>query len=272
MNSTAIKDALTDVSIGSITLYSLFSVVLVFLLCFVAIKIILRVLRRVLDRSRMEQGVKGFINSGAKCLLWIIAIIIVAGELGINTTSLVALLSVAGLALSLSIQGVMTNLFSGITILTTKPFISGDYVELDGMSGKVKDIGLFYTTVTTIDNKIVYIPNGQVAAGKIVNYTQLDKRRVDLSFTASYDAETENVKNALLDAAKGDRRVLNDPAPPFAGLLSYGDSAIEYALRVWVKEEDYWDVYFALNECVREAFAKNNIEMTYNHLNVHLDK
>lgn len=272
MDISAITETLTGISIGSFTLYTAVSVVLLFLLCYVAIKIIMHVITKLLANSRLELGVKSFLRSGSKCLLWIIAVIVIADKLGIQTASLVALLSVAGLALSLSVQGVMTNLFSGITILTTKPFISGDYVDLDGASGTVREVGLFYTTVTTIDNKVVYIPNGQVASAKIVNYTRQDKRRVDLSFSASYNDETETVKAALISALDGDKRVLSEPAAPFVGLLKYNDSSIEYVLRLWTKSEDYWDVYFAVNERVREIFRERGIEMTYNHLNVHLDK
>ena len=272
MNPSEITAALTKISLGSVTLYTILSVVFIFLVCFVAIKILIRIITKLLDNSHLEPAVKSFLRSGSKCLLWIIAVIIIADKLGIETASFVALLSVAGLALSLSVQGVMTNLFSGITILSTKPFISGDYVDLDGATGTVKEVGLFYTTVSTIDNKVVYIPNGQVASAKIVNYTRQDKRRVDLCFSASYNDPTQTVKEALLSVAKSDKRVLDDPAPPFVGLLSYKDSSIEYVLRAWTSSKDYWDVYFSINEKVRQAFDERKIEMTYNHLNVHLDK
>lgn len=272
MPKSAVTDTLSSISIGPVSLFEILSVILVFLVCLIAIKILMAIITKLLANSRLEPAVRGFLRSGCKGLLWVIAIIIVAGSMGIETASLVALLSVAGLALSLSVQGVMTNLFSGITILTNKPFVAGDYVDLDGASGVVMEVGLFYTTVTTVDNKIVYIPNGQVAAAKIVNYTRQDKRRVDLTFTASYNDSTESVKEALLAAARSDRRVLDEPAAPFAGLLSYKDSSIEYVLRVWTSSDDYWDVYFSLNEKVRESFKEKGIEMTYNHLNVHLDK
>ncbi len=264
-----IVSALSSVSFGKITLFTVLSVVLVFLVCLIAIKIIMKLIDGVMEKSKLENGVKGFIRSGSKALLWIITIITIANRLGIDTTSLVALVSVAGLALSLSIQGTMSNLFSGITILTTKPFVSGDYVELDGTSGTVSEVGLFYTTMSTVDNKVIYVPNGQVTSAKIINYTRQEKRRVDISFSASYKDSTESVKAALMDAAAADERIIKDPAP-FAGLLSYKNSSIEYVLRVWVKGEDYWGVYFGLNEKVRELFNERGIEMTYEHINVHM--
>lgn len=267
-----IINRLSTISIGELTLNSLLSVILVFIVCLIAVKIISRIIDKVMEKSKLETGIKGFIRNGVKVLLWIVAIIIVADKLGIETASLVALVSVAGLALSLSIQDTMANLFSGVTILTTKPFVSGDYVELDGASGTVSEVGLFYTTVTTIDNKIIYIPNGQVAAAKIVNYTRQDKRRVDLSFRASYDDPTETVKTALMDAVALDKRILIKPAEPFAGLLSYNESSIEYVVRAWVKSEDYWNVYFELNENVRQIFKERGIQMSYKHINVHILK
>lgn len=262
-------ESLSAVSFGNITLFTVLSVILVFLVCLIAIKVLLKLLDGIMEKSKLENGVKGFVRSGSKALLWIIAIIIVADKLGFDTKSLVALMSVAGLALSLSIQGTMSNLFSGVTILTTKPFVSGDYVELDGTSGTVSEVGLFYTTMSTVDNKVIYVPNGQVTGAKIINYTRQEKRRVDISFCASYKDSTEAVKTALMDAVAADKRIINEPAP-FAGLMSYKNSSIEYVLRVWVKSEDYWSVYFGLNEMVRRLFEERGIEMTYEHINVHM--
>lgn len=265
-----ITETLSRITIGSFSLLSLLSIVLIFLVSLIVIKIILRIIDRILDASKLDAGVKSFVRSTVKCVLWVVVIIIIADRLGIDTTSLIALLSVAGLALSLSVQGVMTNLFSGITILTTKPFVAGDYVELDGASGTVKDVKLFYTSVVTIDNKIIHIPNGQVTGAKIINYSSQDKRRVDLVFSASYDDATHDVKDALLAAINADSRIIYEPAKPFVGLLAYKESSIEYVVRAWVATEDYWDVYFSLNEKVREVFNERGIQMTYEHLNVHI--
>ena len=271
MNSlTDAIDSLSTVTIGTITLMSVLSAVLVFLICLVAITVIMRIVDQIQKKSKFEKTVNSFIRSSIKVALWIIAIVIVADKLGIPTTSLVTLIGVAGLALSLSVQGILSNLFSGLTMLTTKPFSAGDYVELDGVSGVVKEVDLFYTTMTTLDNKVIYVPNSEVAGAKIINYTRQINRRVDLTFTVSYDDPTEAVKAALMEAMENDERILNEPAPPFAGLLSYKESSIEYVIRAWTKQENYWDLYFALNERVREMFDKHDIELTYNHLNVHL--
>lgn len=262
-------DSVLNISWGSISLMDVISAVLVFLVCLVVITIILRIVDHIQARSKLDSTINSFIRSGIKVALWIIAIIIIADKLGIETSSLVALVGVAGLALSLSIQGLLSNLFSGITTLTTKPFVAGDFVEFGGVSGTVSKVELFYTTIVSGDNKLIYVPNSQVASAKIANFTRETNRRVDLTFSVSYQAPTEDVKAALLYAAEADARVLKNPAP-FVGLQAYKQSSIEYALRVWAKTEDCGDIQFALNESVRAIFKERGIEMSYDHLNVHI--
>ncbi|MGI6029593.1 MAG: mechanosensitive ion channel family protein [Candidatus Heteroscillospira sp.] len=269
MNSTAVFANLGLSAAAAAFAANLVSALLAALVCWIVIRILTRILFNIFEKTRFERGMKNFMLSAAKVGMWFIAVIIIAGAMGIEVASLVAVLSVAGLALSLSIQGIMSNVFSGVTVLATHPFVVGDYVELNGVAGTVSAIGLFYTSVKTVDNKTISIPNSEVTSAKVINYTHEALRRVDLAFTASYDNSTEQVKGALMAAMEADSRVLRDPAP-FAGLLSYKDSSIEYVLRAWVKSEDYWDVYFALNEAVREEFKRAGVEMTYNHLNVHV--
>jgi small conductance mechanosensitive channel len=174
---------------------------------------------------------------------------------------------VAGLALSLSVQDTMSNLFAGVTLLTVRPFVAGNYVELSGIAGTVRSVGLFYTVLSTVDNKAVFVPNSEVTSAKLINYSREPTRRVDLYFCADYDDPTERVKSALLEAAQADSRVLRDPAP-FAGINAYKDGAVEYTLRVWVGAPDYLGVFFALNESVRETFAKRGVTMSCPHVNV----
>jgi small conductance mechanosensitive channel len=255
--------------LGSLSLSTVFSAALVFLLCLVVIKILKHFIGKLLKRSKLEAGLKGFIQSAVTVFLWCLTVIMVADSLGVKTTSLVAALSVAGLALSLSVQGTMSNLFSGITLLTVRPFVTGDYVELSSITGTVKSVGLFYTVLFTVDNKAVFVPNSDVTSTKLINYSREPTRRVDLSFCADYGDPTDRVKSALLEATESDARILREPAP-FAGINSYKDSAVEYTLRVWVNAADYLNVYFALNESVREIFAKRGVTMSYSHLNVHV--
>ena len=262
--------ALGRIRIGSMALSTLISAVLTFITCFIVMQIILKTLERFLGRANKIDGtLKGFIHSAVKIVLWILTGIIVAGALGIPTTSLVALISIAGLALSLSVQNILSNLFSGLTLLVSKPFKSGDYVEVGGRNGIIKSVGLFYTQLNTLDNVSINIPNSDVTGTTVINYSREPLRRVDRVFSAAYESSTENVKAAVFEAISRDEKILRDPAP-FVRLSEYKDSCIEYTVRVWCKCADYWDVFFNLNENVRDCFAEKGVEMTYNHMNVHI--
>ena len=262
--------ALGRIRIGSMALSTLISAVLTFITCFIVMQIILKTLERILGRANKIDGtLKGFIHSAVKIVLWILTGIIVAGALGIPTTSLVALISIAGLALSLSVQNILSNLFSGLTLLVSKPFKSGDYVEVGGRNGIIKSVGLFYTQLNTLDNVSINIPNSDVTGTTVINYSREPLRRVDRVFSAAYESSTEDVKAAIYEAISRDEKILRDPAP-FVRLSEYKDSCIEYTVRVWCKCADYWDVFFNLNENVRDCFAEKGVEMTYNHMNVHI--
>ena len=262
--------ALGRIRIGSMALSTLISAVLTFITCFIVMQIILKTLERILGRANKIDGtLKGFIHSAVKIVLWILTGIIVAGALGIPTTSLVALISIAGLALSLSVQNILSNLFSGLTLLVSKPFKSGDYVEVGGRNGIIKSVGLFYTQLNTLDNVSINIPNSDVTGTTVMNYSREQLRRVDRVFSAAYESSTEDVKAAILEAISRDEKILQDPVP-FVRLSEYKDSCIEYTVRVWCKCADYWDVFFNLNENVRDCFAEKGVEMTYNHMNVAL--
>ena len=262
--------ALGRIQIGSMALSTLISAVLTFITCFIVMQIILKTLERILGRANKIDGtLKGFIHSAVKIVLWILTGIIVAGALGIPTTSLVALISIAGLALSLSVQNILSNLFSGLTLLVSKPFKSGDYVEVGGRNGIIKSVGLFYTQLNTLDNVSINIPNSDVTGTTVMNYSREPLRRVDRVFSAAYESSTEDVKAAILEAISRDEKILQDPVP-FVRLSEYKDSCIEYTVRVWCKCADYWDVFFNLNENVRDCFAEKGVEMTYNHMNIHI--
>lgn len=264
-------ETLQTVNIGSFSLASILSAVVVFVICHVVIKTLNKVAGRALEKTKLDNSVKHIAQTAIRLAAWSIAVIIIADTLGIPTTSLVAVISVAGLALSLAIQDIMSNLFNGITILMTKPFVSGDYVEFDTISGTIHHVGLFYTTITTVDNRVVYVPNRTVSASKIYNYSKESLRRVDRTFCAAYDCSTEAVKSAIMEAIRSDAKILASPEP-FIAISNYLDSSIEYTVRVWCNNADYWDVYFNLNEAVRESFIRNHVEMSYGHLNIHVCK
>jgi len=234
------------------------------------IRIVNKIIATALDKTKLEKAAHSLILNVANVALYVILGLIVATKLGIDVTSIVALASVLTLAVSLALQNIMSNVIGGFTILSTQPFHSGDYVEIAGQSGTVEEINMSYTKLATPDNKLISIPNSAVVAAQIVNYSAAETRRVDVNVSASYDVPVQKVLDALVLAGTVDN-VLLEPAP-FAAVTAYGESAIEYSLRVWVKNADYWDVFFTVNQNVKKIFDEQNITMTYPHLNVHLDK
>ena len=235
-----------------------------------AMRIIRRLLKTTLEKSSLEKAAHSLITSLAGAAMYILLGLMVASSLGIDVTSIVALASVLTLALSLALQNMVSNILGGFTILYTHPFHSGDYVEIAGQGGTVKEINMTYTMLATADNKLISIPNSAVVAAQIVNYSAAETRRVEVAVSASYDAPTQKVLDALVLAGTVDD-VLRDPAPR-AVITAYGDSAITYSLRLWVKTPDYWDVYFQVNQRVKDIFDEQGIEMTYPHLNVLIDR
>jgi len=253
----------------NISLTMVIKVLFTILVCLVAIKVISGVLNRVLEKSRLEHTLSNFINSILKVIIYFVAILIVLSTLGVDVTSLVALLSVAGLAASLALQNTLSNLAGGIQLLLTKPFVVGNYVEAGANSGTVHEVGLAYTTLVTPDNKVIYVPNSDIAAARIINYNGRDTRRVELKVTASYDAPVQTVKDTINKLIAADERILSDPEP-FVRVSNYGASSIEYTIRVWCKAGDYWGIYFDLMDSMKPAFDAAGVEMTYDHLNVHV--
>lgn len=233
------------------------------------IKAILRLERTALEKTKLEKAAHSLILSLTKVVLYLLLGLSVAGSLGIDVTGVVAMASVLTLAISLALQNMLTNVLGGFALLTTHPFHSGDYVDIGDLSGTVAAIDVTYTRLVTADNKVVCIPNSTVMTAQIVNYSANPTRRAQLNIGASYDAPTQKVIEALLEAARIEG-ILSDPAP-FAAVDSYGDNAINYILRFWAPTETYWDLYFAVNKQVKDVFDAQGIEMTYPHVNVHFD-
>ncbi|MCI8303049.1 MAG: mechanosensitive ion channel family protein [Lawsonibacter sp.] len=257
------------VGIQNLTLTALLRVAAMVLVGILVIRALMRMADRMLDRTRSVSAIKPYIHTALHMFLWFLLALMLAETLDIKVTSIIAMLSVAGLAVSLALQNTLANLAGGLVLLVTKPFVVGDYVEADGVSGTIAAVDLACTTFITPDNKKIFIPNSQLSAAKIINYNALGRRRMDLNFTASYDAPTAQVRGAIqetLDAVPG---ILDDPAPVIY-LSEYQASSIQYLVRLWTDSGDYWDVYYAILEGVRESFARHGVEMTYDHLNVHI--
>ena len=249
---------------------SLIPAVLILVIGIVVIKLVNKIVKTALGKTKLEKAAHSLILSVVNVALYIILGLIIATKLGIDVTSIVALASVLTLALSLALQNMVSNVIGGFIILSTTPFHSGDYVEIAGQAGTVTEINMGYTKLMTPDGKLISIPNSAVVAAQIVNYSSEPVRRVDVAVSASYDCAVQDVIGALCAAGAVDN-ALADPAP-FAAVTSYGESAINYTLRVWCNNADYWDVFFAVNQNVKKIFDERGITMTYPHLNVHLDK
>ena len=234
------------------------------------IRVVMKLLQKTLEKSKLEKAAHSLITSLSKAAMYILLALIVASTLGIDVTSIVALASVLTLALSLALQNMVSNIIGGFTILYTHPFHSGDYVEIAGQGGTVTEINMTYTVLTTPDGKLISIPNSAVVAAQIVNYSVAEVRRVEVAVSASYTMPPQKVIDALVLAGTVDNALL-DPSP-MAVITNYGESAIQYSLRVWVKNPDYWDVFFLVNQRVKTIFDEQGIAMTYPHINVHLDK
>lgn len=237
--------------------------------CLLVSRVLMALLGRALNKSRLDRSLHTVIKSLVRLALGFVTILIVADAVGIPVTSLLAVFSIMGLALSLAVQGVLGNFAGGIMLLWAKPFQVGDTVEVDGVVGRVADITLVHTKLVTPDNRVVYLTNKAVSEAKVVNLTGEETRRVELTITASYDSPVERVKGALMEAITHTPGVLTDPAP-LARVGGYGASAIEYHVRAWCAAGDYWAVYYDLHEEIKAAFDRSGVEMTYDHLNVHV--
>ena len=256
-------------SIKNITASSIFNAVLVAAACLVAMKLLLKVLDRALGRSKLDAPLKTLLRTLAKAGLWFVTVIIVMECLNIEATSLVAVLSVVGLAFSLALQSFLSNAAGGMQILASHPFSEGDFVEAGGCSGTVEEIGLFYTKLTTPDNKLVQMPNSSIVTANITNFSQQPTRRVELRVSASYDAAPDRVIALLARMAAEHPLILDDPNQ-MIHVDGYGGSAVHYVMRVWCANADYWTVYYDLMDGFKAAFDAAGIEMTYPHLNIHL--
>ncbi len=249
-------------------------VVIALLIYFIGKKIIRwlrKLLRRALERSGVDEGVKQFLDSCAKITLYLILLIAVVNQLGLETTSVVAVLGSAGLALGLALQGSLSNFAGGVLILLFKPFKVGDYIMEDthGNEGTVAEIMIFYTKLSTPDNRTVVIPNGTLANASLTNVTQQDRRRVDVYVGVSYETDIRRAKELLTDILLAEpSRIEEAEWQVFVDALE--DSSVKLGCRLWVAAEDYWKVKWHLNERVKEVFDENQIEIPYRHLTVNL--
>lgn len=221
--------------------------------------------------NKIDASTKGFVASIINVLLKIFVAITALAVLGVPMTSMIAVIGSCGLAIGLALQGSLANIAGGFIILVFKPFSVGDYVIAGGVEGSVEDIGIFHTKLLTVDNKRIIVPNSTISNATLTNVSALKERRVDLTFTASYNADIEKVEKTLLAVVNAHEKVLKNPEP-FARLSAHKDSALEYTVRAWCKAEDYWTVYFDIIKQVKYAFDREDIAIPYPQLDVHTDK
>lgn len=251
-------------------LLSLFAALLVLGIGTVLIKKVLSVLKKGMQKRGMEPGVLSFLISAIRVVLYILLIIIAAQILGFATTSIVALVGSAGLAIGLALQGSLANFAGGVLILLMKPFVVGDYIIVGEIEGIVKKIDIVYTTLATVDNRAAVLPNGKLADSNIINVTGEDKRRIDISVGIEYSENIKRVRTVLQEITDRQEARLSD-MPVDIVVSSLDDSAVTMAVHMWVKPEDYNKTRWAMFEEIKEEFDKNGIVIPYNQLDVNVN-
>lgn len=260
-------NAIKDFFVNNWTTILIFIAVLI--IGFIVVKILVKVFSKLMKKSKLNSMAAKFLTSIVKIFLYIIYLIALLSLLGIPTTSLVALVSVGALAISLAVQDVISNFASGIEIVVTKPFIEGDLVEIDGITGNVDRITIVNTRIITPDQRTVTIPNSKISTSSVINYTTQPTRRVDLVISTAYGTDVEKVKEIIKQVIDGNERILKTPEPMIR-LSEHGSSSLDFAVRAWSNNADYWEVYFDLHEQILKAFEQNGIEIPFEQLDVHV--
>ncbi len=241
----------------------------VFILGFIVIKLLVKLLRKIFSKTKMPSVTAKFLVTVIKFSLYMLLLIAICQIIGIPITGFIAVISAAGLALSLAMQDSLSNLANGVVIISTRPFNEGDYIKIDDVEGTVKEINMLHTIITTTDNKTISIPNSTVVGSELINYSHNKTRKVVFSFSIDYASDVEKAKQVILSVMTSCNKVLLTPAP-FCALEKLGDSSISIYSNCWCYGEDYWDVYYYVMENVFNEFKRENIQMPYNQLEVRL--
>jgi small conductance mechanosensitive channel len=236
-----------------------------------AAKIFRAIIRRILQKSKVDETLTSFIASLSYAALMVFIVIAAVQKLGVSTTSFVAVIGAAGLAIGLALQGSLANFAAGILMIIFKPFKVSDLIDAGGALGVVEEIGIFTTELKTADNKKIIIPNAKVTGDNIVNYSAKGQRRVDMVAGVSYSDDLDKVRKVLEEILSEDKRILTDPAPTI-GVLELADSSVNFAVRPWVKVEDYWSVFFETQEKIKKRFDASGISIPFPQRDVHLYK
>ena len=245
--------------------------VAVIVIGYVSVKIIINIIKKILLKTSIDHTATTFIISFLRVLLYLIVVITALSTIGVNVASLITAVGAAALTAGLALQDTLGNLASGMIILLSKPFVAGDVLEFEGITGRVENIKVFFTTIHTLDNKTVTIPNSRLTTNNVVNCTKVDKRRVDLKYSISYDDDISKVKALMYNLISENDKILNEPEPTvYVG--KHLDSGIEIVVMLWTTPDDYYNVYYFMQENVKLAFDKNGITIPYPHIVVKNDK
>ncbi len=239
------------------------------------IRMVKKLLRSFFAKKNTEAAIVSFTMSLATALLWVLVVIIAVGALGVETTSLAALLAAGGMAIGMALSGIVQNFAGGLMILIFKPFKAGDYIEAMGYAGTVSEVNITSTKIVTVDNKVIILPNGPLQSGTVDNYSKMDYRRVDFSVGVEYGSDADDVRSALLEIAASDKRVLTAgqgaPADPFVGVLNLNPSSVEFTFRIWTRTADYWGVFFDTNEKIYKMLPERGISFPFPQVSVHMN-
>ena len=234
-------------------------------------RVLVNIAKKIMTRAKVDNILVNFIGSIISTILLLFVVIASLDQLGVNTTSLIALIGAAGLAIGLALQGSLQNLASGVMLIVFRPFNDGDFIEAAGVSGVVETIGIFTTTMRSGDNREIIVPNGAIFGGTITNYSRRETRRVDMVFGIGYDDDIKKAKDILNRILEEDERILKDPAPVVA-VAELADSSVNFNVRPWCATGDYWNVYFDTHEKVKLAFDAEGISIPYPQMDVHQHK
>lgn len=234
-------------------------------------KLLTGVVKRLMKNANVDETLLTFLGNLAYALLLTFVVLAALSQLGVNTTSFIAVLGAAGLAIGLALQGSLSNLGAGVLLIIFKPFKIGDFVDAGGAMGTVEALNIFTTQLKTPDNRVVIVPNSNITGGNITNFSAKDTRRVDLVFGVSYSDDLRKVKDELAGLVSADERILKDPAPVIA-VSELADSSVNFIVRPWVKTADYWNVYFDLHERVKRRFDEQGISIPFPQRDVHVSR
>ena len=249
-------------------------IVIGLLLVWIGFKIITRVIKaanKVMEKRNVDVTLASFLDGFMNICLKLLLALMIMNYVGLSTSGIIALLGSAGIAVGLALKESLSNFAGGVIILFIRPFNVGDYIEGAGESGKVDKIGIFYTHMSTVDNKQILVPNGTLANGIVRNYTAQEMRRVDLTFCVGYDQDIRAVKNAIFSVINKEELILNEPEP-FVAVSELADSSVNFITRVWTETDNYWKVYYSLLENVKIKFDEENISIPYPQMSIHVNK